>query len=376
MAVRRGVPGGPREMSARSTAVREPLPVPGTTRADEPVVLIVSIDTEEDNWSAARSGVTVENIRGLTRQHEFLRRLGVRATYFTNYAVARTSWAAALLRDLRDDGGVELAAHLHPWNTPPLDESFEPRHTMLKNLPPALQAGKIRVLTETLVEAFGEAPTAFRAGRWGIGAPGIAALIAAGYAIDSSVIPYLDWRGVADGPNHRGAPLEPYFLDGRGDVRVPANGGLLEMPASCGFTRRPFGAWDRIYNGVERVSGKYFPLGAVMRKAGVVRRVGLTPETHTVADLLAVSKAIVAAGVRQLHLFWHSPSLTPGLSPFVTNATELDRFYGSIEAYVTALSAITPLRFATVAEGAREVRAPARTCPAINLPTAAAPTGV
>lgn len=325
--------------------------------ARDPVVLIVSIDTEEDNWSAARDGVTVENIKGLTRQHVFLRRLGVCATYFTNYAVARTGWAASLLRGLNDDGGVELAAHLHPWNTPPLDETFEPRHTMLKNLSPELQAAKIRVLTQTLGEAFGRAPTAFRAGRWGIGAPGIAALIGAGYTIDSSVIPYLDWRGVADGPNHRGAPLAPYFLDGKADVRVPASSGLLEMPASCGFTRRPFGAWDKIYNSVEAVSSAYLPFAAVMRKLGVVRRVGLTPETHTVTDLLAVSKAIIATGVRQLHLFWHSPSLTPGLSPFVGSSSQLDRFYGSIEDYVTGLSAITPLRFATVSEAGVELRA-------------------
>ena len=320
------------------------------------ILLVVSIDTEEDNWSAARDGVTVENIRGLERQHSFLRGLGVRATYFTTHAVARTRWAADVVRGLRDDGGVELAAHLHPWNTPPLDEPFEPRNTMLKNLTPALQRAKIETLTDALSEAFDETPTAFRAGRWGIGAPGIAALLASGYRVDSSVIPYLDWRGVAEGPDHRGAPLEPYWLDGTGDVRAPTEGGLVEMPASCAFTRRPFPFWNTVHAGLEAASSRRFPLAAAARKLGIIRRVGLTPETHSVADLLAVSRALIGADVRHLHLFWHSPSLTPGLSPFVANAADLERFYRSIEEYIAGLSAMALVTFATVSEAATLMR--------------------
>jgi hypothetical protein len=320
-----------------------------------PIALIVSIDTEEDNWKATRDGVTVDGIRALTRQHAFLRRLGVRATYFTNYAVARERWAAELLRGLRDDGDVELAAHLHPWNTPPLEETFEQRNTMLKNLPPSLQRAKIATLTDTLGEAFGEAPTAFRAGRWGIDRTGIAALLSRGYRVDSSVIPYLDWRGVDDGPDHRGAPFDPYWLDGTGDVRVPAGKGLIEMPASCAFTRRPFPLWNRIYSGIDALSAPRFPLRALVAKLGILRRIGLTPETHKLADLLAVSRSLMAAGAQQLHLFWHSPSLTPGLSPFVRSTAELDRFYGLIEDYLTGLSGITPFTSMTVSEAAERL---------------------
>lgn len=320
--------------------------------AGHTTTLIVSIDTEEDNWTASRDGLTVNNIRGLPRQHELLRRLGVRATYFTNYAVARTPWAAAILRGLRDDGGVELAAHLHPWNTPPLDEPFEPRFTMLKNLSPGLQRAKIECLTEALSDAFGEAPRAFRAGRWGIAPAGIAALLACGYRVDSSVIPYLDWRAVADGPDHRGAPLDPYWSDGVSDVREPATDGLVEMPASCAFTRRPFPLWNRVYGALEALTFRGFPLAPAARKFGLIRRVGLTPETHSVADMLSVSRSLIASGVRQLHLFWHSPSLMPGLSPFVRSDADLDRFYGSIEDYVSALAAISDVTFATVSEAA------------------------
>src|ERR1043166_473154 len=105
--------------------------------------LIVSIDTEEDNWQPRRDGVTIENIRELPRLDGLFQRLGVRATYFPSYQVAGQEWAAATIRQLRD-GGAEIGAHLHPWNSPPLDEPFTPRNSMLCNLPPQ-QIGRAHV---------------------------------------------------------------------------------------------------------------------------------------------------------------------------------------------------------------------------------------
>src|SRR5947207_14366263 len=153
-----------------------------------PIFLIVSVDTEEDNWRPCRDGVTIENIRELPRLDALFQRLGVRATYFTTYQVAIRDWAAATLRQLRG-GGAEIGAHLHPWNTPPLDEPFLPRNTMLKNLPADLQLAKLERLTATLEQAFETLPRVFRAGRFGFGAGTVAALLRCGYRVDSSVTP-------------------------------------------------------------------------------------------------------------------------------------------------------------------------------------------
>src|SRR5437762_14121993 len=103
-----------------------------------PIVLVVSVDTEEDNWRPCRDGVTVENIRELPRLDALFQRLGVRATYFTTYQVAIRDWTAAILRELHS-AGAELAANLHPWNTAPLNEPFICRNTMLMNLLVTLQ---------------------------------------------------------------------------------------------------------------------------------------------------------------------------------------------------------------------------------------------
>src|SRR2546423_11801908 len=164
-----------------------------------PILLIVSVDTEEDNWQPCRDGVTIDNIRELPRLDVLFQRLGVRATYFTTYQVAVRDWAAATLRQLRA-GGAEIGAHLHPWNTPPLDESFLPRNSMLKNLPPSLQFAKLERLTATLREAIGTPPLAFRAGRYGLGRETVPALIRCGYQVDSSVTPFVSWEAFDDGP--------------------------------------------------------------------------------------------------------------------------------------------------------------------------------
>ena len=122
-------------------------------RRDPPsdgVLLIVSIDTEEDNWHRSRHDVTTENIQELRPLAAFLGRLGVRPTYFTAYQVAVEHGAADVLREVCDGGRGEIAAHLHPWNTPPLTEAFVPRNSMLKNLPAELQLAKLRRLTAAL----------------------------------------------------------------------------------------------------------------------------------------------------------------------------------------------------------------------------------
>ena len=58
------------------------------------VLLLVSIDTEEDNWHRSRHDVTLENIGELRQLAAFFKRLGVRPTYFTTYQVAADSRAA------------------------------------------------------------------------------------------------------------------------------------------------------------------------------------------------------------------------------------------------------------------------------------------
>lgn len=319
------------------------------------IPLIVSLDTEEDNWHRSRNGVTVENIAELHRQARFFERLGLRPTYFTSYQVALDPCAAAVLREVGDTARGEIGAHLHPWNTPPLTEAFVPRNSMTKNLPAELQLAKIQTLTTALHETFGQRPTAFRTGRYGIGPETVAALAACGYRVDSSVSPFVSLEAVDDGPSFVGAPIVPYRLAPGSDVRRPAANGtgrILEIPLSYGFSRRPFSVFDRVQRLLEAVPFRWLRLPGIAARVGVVRRLSLSPEFQSTADMLTLSARLLDQGARHLHISWHTPSLKPGLSPFTVSSADVERLYATIEAYVHGLVRLTAFQSVTVSEAA------------------------
>ena len=326
-------------------------PPPPLARGE--VALVASIDTEEDNWRPTREGIRIENVRELPALQRFLAGLGLRPTYFVDHPVASEPWSAAILRELADSGAAEIGAHLHPWNTPPLDEAFLPRHSMLKNLTAELQERKLHVLRDALARATGRAPTAFRAGRFGLGPETVRALIDAGFRVDSSVTPWIDWRGFDEGPDFRGAPQGCYRVAAGQDLRTPAAAGeLLELPLSSGFTRRPFAWRARAHAALRSRALRGLPLAGLASRLGVVRRVILTPEGESLPALLALAARLIEQGERFLHVFWHSPSLVPGLSPFVASRDDRERLLATLEGFVDGASRLARLVPMTVSEAA------------------------
>src|SRR6185436_554770 len=88
-------------------------------------------------------------------------------------------------------------------------------------------------------------------------------------------------------------------------------------------------------------------------RLNLVRHIALSPETHSAADMLTLSRRLLEDGVRHLHLFLHSPSLAPGLSPFITTSAAVEQLYASISRYVDAVSHDVSLTFATISEAAQ-----------------------
>lgn len=333
------------------------------------LLFVVSVDTEEDDWSPRRQDTGTDNIRELPRLDAFLRTLGVRTTYFTNYAVARDPVAAAHVADVRDAGAAEIAGHLHPWNTPPFDEAFTPRNTMCSNLPASLQAAKLRRVTEAHVTAFGTSPAAFRAGRWGMGPALASALIDTGYRIDSSVTPFHSWIDFDGGPDHRTAPMRAYRI-GAGNPCVPtANGALLEIPASFGYSRAPFSPWHRVHERISSPVARPLRLAGIAHRTGLLRKITMSPETDSVADMVSLARRLTESGCPYVHMFWHSPSLKPGLSPFVRDRADVDRLYAAIEAVVERVAGFASPHFVTISEAADLLFAPSptRTAPSAVL---------
>ena len=121
---------------------------------------------------------------------------------------------------------------------------------------------------------------------------------------------------------------------------------------SVGYNRPPSRAWASVYRVLSAPALRPLHLRGIASRAGIVKRIGLSPETDSVADMLTLSRRLLDAGVRYLHLFLHSPSLSPGLSPFAPDQAGVEEMYRAIASYVERVGRVTPLRFVTVSEAA------------------------
>ena len=318
-------------------------------------LVICSVDTEEDDWEPRRDGVTVNNVGQLPRLSELMGELSAPVTYFVTHAVAADAASCRVLRKMVDQGNSEIGAHLHPWNTPPLTESISPPNLMLNNLPASLQLSKLRQLTDRLGDAFGLAPTSFRAGRSGLGSSTIDVIRRCGYTIDSSVMPFYDLRPV-HGPTFVGAPNRAYCIGENGNALDPLDTGpILEIPVSSAYSRAPFERWDAIHRRLGSRVGRAIRLPGLAARAGLLSKIALKPELESVQDMLRLSRTLIGQGCSHLQVMWHSPSLLPGTSPFVRTPAERDRLLARIRAFVEGLRQTNPVRFVTLSQAARSL---------------------
>ena len=315
-------------------------------------LVICSVDTEEDDWEPRRDGVTTNNVGQLPRLSDLMGELNAPVTYFVTHAVAAHGVSCSVLREVVDQGNSEIGAHLHPWNTPPLTESISLPHLMLNNLPASLQFSKLRQLTDRLEDAFGRAPTSFRAGRSGLGSSTIDVIRRCGYTIDSSVMPYYDLRSVY-GPTFVGAPNRAYCIGESGNALEPLDAGpVLEVPVSSAYSRIPFERWDAIHRRLASRVGQALRLPGVAARTGLLKKIALKPELESVEDMLTLSRTLVGQGASHLQAMWHSPSLVPGTSPFVRTSAERDRLLARIRGFIEGLRQTCPVRFVTLSEAA------------------------
>jgi hypothetical protein len=302
--------------------------------------LVVTIDTEEDNW--ARYSATdnpVANIEELIPLQKLFDRYGVKPTYLISYPVATHQRSVAILKGFLDQGKCEMGMHCHPWNTPPFDPTvpITERDTMLCNLDPRIQSEKLAALHSAILHGFGTAPVSFRAGRWGIGPATVEALSALGVRVDSSVTPYTSWQAY-QGPDHSAFGPELFWLRAG---NAPESDPLLEIPASVGFLQSNFARCHKIATFTHHPVLRNIHLPGILQRLGVLNKLWLSPEYTDAVSMIALARRLHKNGYPLLNLTFHSTSLRTGASPFVKNDQQKQEFIMRIEEF---------LRFARDAE--------------------------
>jgi len=274
----------------------------------------VFVDTEEEfDWHAplTRDAHGVSAIAALPAAHRRFADRGVPLTFMVDYPIATDPRAIDVLRNVLADGVSAVGTQLHAWVNPPFDKALTPANSYAGNLPAALEAAKLDALTGAITSAFGAAPRAYRAGRYGIGPATAAMLVARGYRLDSSM-----------------RSRYSYVADGGPDFRAIGNhafriGDLVELPLTTAFTGLAARGGSRLY---ERLGAVAKGRGLFAR-AGLLSRVALTPEDMPLDDALEAIAVALDDGVRVLNFSFHSPSLVPGHTPYVRDAADLAAFH-------------------------------------------------
>ena len=278
---------------------------------------LLTVDTEEEfDWSQplTRESHGIEHVRRLAKFQEFCEAEHVVPVYLVDWPIANSKLAVEILAEPLSKGRAEVGVQLHPWVNPPFDEELTPANSFAGNLDPRLEEAKIERLRKTIEDKFGVAPLIYRAGRYGAGANTAEILKRQGIAVDSSVRPKFDYSA-AGGPDYRGHPSAPYWLD---EERT-----LLELPLTTAFWGMLRRQGDAIYPRLWRTP----MLRGLPSRLGLLERVPLTPEGTSVEEAIRGIDMALDDGTPLLVFSFHSPSLRPGDTPYVRTEDDLDDLY-------------------------------------------------
>ena len=277
---------------------------------------VITVDTEEEfDWSAPfsrdRHGTT--HINDLPRFQSLCDDHGVLPCYLVDYPITQDRNASDLLGSYAADGRAEIGVQLHPWVNPPFIEDVSVINSYACNLPPALERQKLTILYNAIVESFGVRPDAYRAGRYGAGPETPSILANLGISIDSSVRSRFNYLSHG-GPDYSKYPVKPYWL---------IENALIELPLTTVFSGNLRKAGDEIFS-------RWFGSDAarsLLARSNMLERIALTPEGIPMDKALQAIDLALDEGIPVITLSFHSPSVTPGHTPYVRNAADLEDFY-------------------------------------------------
>jgi hypothetical protein len=291
-----------------------------------PKVICVVDAEEEFDWGApfASANTAVTTVKAQVLAQSIFRRFDLVPTYAVDYPVASQIDGYMPLRDFADAGLCEIGAQLHPWVTPPLEEVVNESNSFTCNLPLELQRRKIETLTNVIRQNFRVEPKLFRSGRYGAGRYTEALLREFGYEVDCSVLP-----GPAitqSSPDYSNAPSCAYWLGT--DRRI------LEIPVTAGVVGLLRKNPSVTNYSLTSATSRRVKLPAIFSRFGLLNRVRISPEGHTLHEAKTLTRALFRSGQRLFAISYHSPSLEAGKTPYTRNRDDVARFLAWIEGYL------------------------------------------
>ncbi len=292
--------------------------------------LLVTIDVEEEGLFNGRypSGkAPVENVAALSLLDPIFMKFNIHPTLLVSYQVARHKAHQSFLMRLCEKWNGEIGAHLHPWNTPPIQSLPFVSPIPSQLIPQGLLKEKLEVLIQTVSE-MGVEPRSFRMGRFNIGSNIFSLLEPAGILVDSSIVPTRKEYG---GPGYLVAPADPYFPDPQ-KLSSPGNSPILEVP----LTVVPI--IPKLDLLLERISDSYPSSSEVV--AWFLKYIGSISAQPLMMGINRMKTAVRLhrfRGGETVVIYFHSSELMPGESPQHPTKKHVEMFLVKIEKFLSWL---------------------------------------
>jgi hypothetical protein len=308
----------------------------------------LTVDVEEE-WDWGKGfpveHYSVRNTAKLPAFQEFCRGLGIRPTYFVNWAIISDPDSVQLIKRLASSGECEIGAHIHPWNTDPVEEDCTDHNSHIVNLPLPLVQAKLRNLTDRIHSAIGKYPTSFRSGRWGTNGKILSLLSSLGYQVDSSVLPFY-----ADSTfSYETASLKPYWPDFSDFLHPGSQRKIFEIPATTGYTRGDSYQCNRVYKLLSSKLGRLHLVGALQR-VGFLKKVFLSPELASGEEMVQCIRSLSRTGYGLFNMALHSSSLLVGGSPYSSSEADITQLLSKITKIVSFCKNTFETQFCTLTE--------------------------
>lgn len=319
------------------------------------VLFLLSVDTEEEwDWEGEfpQENFSVHNTDKLPDFQAFCENLGIRPTYFVDYAVANDAASVARMINAVTDGRCEIGAHLHPWANPPFFGYTGERESHVVNLPIEQTEAKLDALLTLLQQQFGITPRSFRTGRWGINGDVLDLLVRKGITLDSSMYPF--YRN--EFFDCSSTPLEPYWPDFANPQRHGNQRDILEIPASVGFNHTRYAMLYKIYEWLHQPLAYRLRIPGVFWRLHLLQKIYLSPEVTSGEDMITLLESLVKKRLPVIHMYMHSSSLIDGVNGLIEQAQACELICRRIKTAVEHLCDIANVQFCTMSEASVIIR--------------------
>lgn len=301
--------------------------------------LAVTIDVEEEGLFSGRytpHNTSVENVAFLSCLEPIFREWAIAPTLLLTHPVANAERHRDPLLKLKQRWHAEIGAHLHPWNTPPLQTLSHPEPVPSELMPRELLEAKLQSLLQS-IRQMGVTPTSFRMGRFDVGPKIFSLLENEGILVDSSVAPM---RRFQSGPGRLAAPSDPYFPDPQ-DPRRPGRSPVLEAPITILPLLPHLGSW------LERAP---LPPSWSSRFAMHLGSLSAQPMNASLAHLKAAARLHRHRGGQILTIYFHSSELMPGGCPRHQTPQDVESFLARLRDFLAWLHREMPVESLTLSQ--------------------------